>query len=130
MYANQDKVIDFASFSGKAPPQSIEAEESILGGILFDSSAMNRVKDILQPNHFYVGAHQHIYRAMLKLCELERPTDLIAVADWLATHELLRHIGGKNKLANLVDRCVSAVNVDFLAELVVNKWKRRELGRL
>lgn len=130
MYANQDKVIDFASFSGKVPPQSIEAEESVLGGILFDSNAIDRVKDILQPNHFYVGAHQHIYRAMLKLSELERPTDLIAVVDWLATNKLLKHIGGKNKLANLLDRCVSAVNVDVLAELVVSKWKRRELGRL
>ncbi|MGB6299783.1 MAG: replicative DNA helicase, partial [Rivularia sp. (in: cyanobacteria)] len=130
MFAKQNKVIDFASFFDKVPPQCIEAEEAILGGILLDPDALARVRDELKPHHFYIGAHEHIYRSMLKLSELEKPTDLIVVIDYLKANELLEAVGGRNKLASLVDRCVSAVNIDALAALVIAKWKRRELGRL
>lgn len=130
MFAKQNKVIDFASFLDKVPPQCIEAEEAILGGILLDPDALARVRDELKPHHFYIGAHEYIYQAMLKLSELEKPTDLIVVIDYLKANELLAKVGGRNKLASLVDRCVSAVNIDALAALVIGKWKRRELGRL
>ncbi len=79
MFAKQNKVIDFASFLDKVPPQCIEAEEAILGGILLDPDALARVRDELKPHHFYIGAHEYIYQAMLKLSELEKPTDLIVV---------------------------------------------------
>ncbi|NJL79766.1 MAG: replicative DNA helicase [Richelia sp. RM2_1_2] len=130
MFAKQNKVIDFASFSGKVPPQCIEAEEAILGGILLDPGAIARVRDELKPYHFYIGAHSSIYQAMLKLNEQEQPTDLIVIINYLEANELLASVGGRNKLASLVDRCVSAVNIDALANLVISKWKRRELGRL
>ncbi|MGB3756515.1 MAG: replicative DNA helicase [Rivularia sp. (in: cyanobacteria)] len=130
MYAKQNKVIDFASFSGKVPPQCVEAEEAILGGILLDPGAIARVRDELKPHHFYIGAHSSIYQAMLKLNEQEQPTDLIVIINYLEDNELLASVGGRNKLASLVDRCVSAVNIDALAGLVISKWKRRELGRL
>ena len=130
MFVEQNKVIDFSSYSGKVPPQCIEAEEAILGGILLDPGALARVRDELKPHHFYIGAYQHIYHSMLKLSEQEQPTDLIVLVNYLETNELLAKVGGKNKLASLVDRCVSAVNIDALAALVIGKWKRRELGRL
>ncbi|MBF2018459.1 MAG: replicative DNA helicase [Rivularia sp. T60_A2020_040] len=130
MFAKQNKVIDFASFSGKVPPQCIEAEEAILGGILLDPGAIARVRDELKPYHFYIGAHSSIYQAMLKLNEQEQPTDLIVIINYLEANELLASVGGRNKLASLVDRCVSAVNIDALANLVISKWKRRELGHL
>lgn len=130
MYANQNNVIDFSFYASRIPPQCVEAEESILGGILLDPDALDRVRDELKPYHFYINAHEHIYRAMLKLSELEKPTDLIVVIDYLKANELLEAVGGRNKLASLVDRCVSAVNIDALAALVIGKWKRRELGRL
>ncbi|MEM7552602.1 MAG: replicative DNA helicase [Cyanobacteria bacterium P01_A01_bin.84] len=130
MFAKQNKVIDFSSYLEKVPPQCIEAEEAILGGILLDPGALARVRDELKPDHFYIGAHQHIYQAMLKLNEQEQPTDLIVLVNYLETNELLAKVGGRNKLASLVDRCVSAVNIDALAALVIGKWKRRELGRL
>ena len=129
MYAKLNKVIDFASFSGKVPPQCVEAEEAILGGILLDPGAIARVRDELKPYHFYIGAHSSIYQAMLKLNEQEQPTDLIVVINYLEDNELLASVGGRNKLASLVDRCVSATNIDALAGLVISKWKRRELGR-
>ncbi|MEA5504980.1 replicative DNA helicase [Halotia wernerae UHCC 0503] len=130
MYASDDNVIPFATTAHKLPPQSIESEEAILGGILLDPVAIERVRDILKPHHFYVSAHGRIYNAAWKLNALELPTDLLMVTNYLADNGTLEIIGGRNKLASLVDRTVSAVNIDALAALVVSKWKRRELGKL
>ncbi len=130
MYANQDNVINFASSISKLPPQCLEAEEAILGGILLDPDAIMRVRDRLKPMHFYINAHRDIYMAMVRSNALEKPTDFIAIADYLESNDLLFRIGGRNKLVNLLERCVSAVNIDGLAELVISKWKRRQLGKL
>ncbi len=130
MYANDDNVIPFATTANKLPPQSIESEEAILGGILLDPVAIERVRDILKPHHFYISAHSRIYNAALRLNAQELPTDLLMVTNYLADNDLLEIIGGRNKLASLVDSTVSAVNIDALAAVVVEKWKRRELGRL
>ncbi|AUT04684.1 replicative DNA helicase (plasmid) [Nostoc sp. CENA543] len=130
MYASDDNVIPFGSTANKLPPQSIESEEAILGGILLDPVAIERVRDILKPHHFYISTHGRIYSAALKLNALELPTDLLMVTNYLADNGDLEIIGGRNKLASLVDRTVSAVNIDALAAVVVDKWKRRELGRL
>ena len=109
------------------PPQSIEAEESILGGILFDPKAIGRVIDLMVTEAFYVQAHQEIYQAALALHSQGKPTDLITVTIWLRDHHLLDHIGGTAYLAQLVDRTVSAVNIDRYAALVMDKYLRRQL---
>jgi len=112
----------------KLPPQNIEAEEAILGGILLDPEAIGRVSDTLVAEAFYLSAHKDIYQAALRLQLQSKPTDLLSVISWLADHELLARIGGRNKLATLVDRTVSAVNIDTLAELVMEKYCRRQLA--
>ncbi|MBD2243225.1 DnaB-like helicase N-terminal domain-containing protein [Nostoc sp. FACHB-888] len=121
--------LDFSSNENKPLPQNIGAEEAVLGGILLDPSAIYRVKDRLRPEHFYIGAHKDIYQACLKLCKRSQPTDLLHVTSWLSDHNLLGIIGGRSKLANLVDRTASAVNIDKLADIVIRKYKRRELIR-
>lgn len=113
--------------SDKIPPQNIEAEEAILGGILLDPGAITRVKDILIAKAFYISAHRNIYIAALELNDKGNPTDLLAVINWLSDHNQLSKIGGRNKLASLVDRTVSAVNIDALAQLVMDKYYRRQL---
>ncbi|WP_066378495.1 MULTISPECIES: replicative DNA helicase [unclassified Anabaena] len=120
--------LSFASLgSDRLPPQNIEAEEAILGGILLDPEAINRVSDRLKPEMFYISAHKDIYQAALRLHQQGQPTDLLSVTSWLADHDLLTKIGGRNKLATLLDRTVSAVNIDALAGLVVEKYLRRQL---
>ncbi len=111
----------------KLPPQSIESEEAILGGCLLDSNAIARIVDILVPEAFYISAHKDIYQAIVRLHGQGKPTDLIAVTNWLVNHDLLERIGGRNQLATLIDRTVSAVNIDALAELVMEKYQRRQL---
>ncbi|MEM1370435.1 MAG: replicative DNA helicase, partial [Cyanobacteria bacterium P01_H01_bin.15] len=122
--------VDFASLSSaqhSLPPQNLEAEESILGGILLDPEAMGRVADSLSPEAFYVGAHREIYQAALVLYSQGKPTDLMAIATWLEDHKRLEKVGGMSKLAQLVDRTVSAANVDRYSSLVLDKFVRRQL---
>ncbi|MEH2182441.1 replicative DNA helicase [Nostoc sp.] len=117
------------AYGGKLrlPPQNIEAEEAILGGILLDPEAISRVSDRLLPEAFYISPHKDIYQAAVRLHAQGKPTDLLSVTSWLTDHDLLARIGGRNKLATLVDRTVSAVNIDALAGLVMEKYLRRQL---
>lgn len=121
-------VLDFQGYDAdKLPPQNIEAEEAILGGILLDPEAMNRVVEVLNAEAFYVQVHQTIYQAAQGLHAVGQPTDLISVTAWLRDRELLDKVGGQSKLAQLVDRTVSAVNIDQYAALVMDKYFRRQL---
>jgi replicative DNA helicase len=109
------------------PPQNIDAEEAILGGILLDPNALDRIVNQLHPEAFYVSAHRQIYKAALTLHQAGQPTDLMTVTTWLSDQRILERVGGTSKLAQLVDRTVSAVNIDRYAELVMNKYLRRQL---
>lgn len=111
----------------KIPPQVIEAEETILGSIMLDPSAIVRVVDVLNSDAFYLAAHQQIYSAMLTLYHNSLPTDLLVVTSWLSDHKLLTKIGGKNKLSQLIESSVSSINIDHLAYLVLEKYQRRQL---
>ncbi|MUG91615.1 replicative DNA helicase [Scytonema sp. UIC 10036] len=111
----------------KISPQNIEAEESILGGIMLDPSALSRIIDILPADAFYILAHQHIYTAALELHHQNKPTDFLALTSRLSDQKLLTKAGGRNRLSQLVDRTVSAVNIDHLASLVLEKYQRRQL---
>ena len=118
--------IDFSA-SNHLPPQNVDAEEAILGGILLDPEAIGRVADILPANAFYINHHKEIYKAALALHSQDKPTDLMSVTTWLYDHELLEKVGGQSKLAQLVERTVSAVNIDRYAQLVREKYQRRQL---
>ena len=109
------------------PPQNIEVEEAILGGILLDPEAIGRVAEKLVPEAFYTPTHTNIYLALLALNSQGKPTDLLTVTDWLTDQNQLEKIGGQAKLIQLLERTVSAVNIDSLAVLVMDKYIRREL---
>jgi replicative DNA helicase len=111
----------------KLPPLNIEVEENILGGILLDANAIIRVIDVLSPDAFYIESHRIIYQAVLDLYEQQKPTDILAVSNWLKDHKLLKKVGGETKLVQLLERTVSAVNIDHLAHLVREKYQRRQL---
>jgi replicative DNA helicase len=109
------------------PPQNIEVEEAILGGILLDPEAISRVAEKLIPEAFYIPTHTDIYKAALALNSQGKPTDLLTITDWLIDQNQLEKIGGQAKLIQLLERTVSAVNIDSLAVLVMDKYIRREL---
>ena len=104
------------------PPQSIESEESILGGILIDPNAMKRVVATgLVAEDFYVQAHRTIYMTMMMFHAEGKPVDLGIVSQALRDSGRLEKVGGTTKLIHIIDQTVSAVNVDQYAELVRKK---------
>lgn len=109
------------------PPQNIEIEEAILGGILLDPKAITLLESELDPFAFYVHVHQEIYTAALKLHRAGQPTDLMTVSVWLQDRGKLEKVGGMAKLAQLLNRTVSAANIDRYVALVMDKYLRRQL---
>lgn len=114
-------------YDSALPPQNIEAEESILGGILLDPKAMGRIVDFLAADAFHLRSHQEIYRAAVFLHGKGKPTDLMTVSSWLQDYQLLDEVGGIPRLLQLIERTVSAANIDRYAELVMDKYVRRQL---
>ena len=119
----------FEALPDQVPPQNLEAEEVVLGGILLDPDAIGRVADILQPEAFYLGAHREIYRTALMLHSQGKPTDLTAMGAWLADTGQLEKVGGTARLSELVDRTLSTASLETVARLVMDKHLRRQLIR-
>jgi replicative DNA helicase len=109
------------------PPTNIEAEEAILGSILFDPGAISIVAATVPVEAFYVAAHQQIYRAVLELHNKDKLTDFMGVSTWLKDHKSLKGAGGTAKLSQLLNRTVSTTNIDRYINLVLEKYQRRQL---
>ena len=102
----------------RVPPQSLEAEESVLGGIMLDNAALDRVVELIQPDDFYRGAHRRLFRAMLDLVERSEPVDLITLSETLKARGELADIGGASYLAELTERVPTAANIVHYARIV------------
>jgi replicative DNA helicase len=102
----------------RVPPQSLEAEEAVLGGILLDNAALDRVVELLQVEDFYRGTHKKLFRAMLELSERSEPVDLITLTEVLRARGELQEIGGSSYLAALVERVPTAANIVHYAKIV------------
>ena len=100
---------------------SVEAEEAILGGIILDPTAFNRVKSELKAAIFSLRQHQIIYKAVVELDKAGKKIDLMSVSNFLVQKNLLDTVGGMTKLSQLMNRTVSAVNIDRYAKLVIGK---------
>jgi replicative DNA helicase len=113
--------------SHKLPPQHIEAEQSVLGGILIENEAVNRVTEILDADDFYRDAHRKIYNALLNLSERDEPADLITLTNELRKSDQLDSIGGASYLASLIDAVPTAANIEYYARIVKEKAILRKL---
>jgi replicative DNA helicase len=111
----------------KVPPQSLDAEESVLGGVLFDAHALDRVVEMLSVEDFYRESHRKIFRAMLALSEKGEPIDLITLSDILKSRGELQDVGGATYLAELADKVPSAANIGHYARIVREKAVLRGL---
>lgn len=111
----------------KLPPQSIEAERSVLGGILIDTEAVDRVREFVEAKDFYLKQHQLIFTAVSELSRRGTPADLLTVSDFLKAQDLLEPVGGVQYLASLVDSVSSAANIIAYAKIVQEKSIFREV---
>jgi replicative DNA helicase len=114
----------------KLPPQNIEAEQSVLGGILLEPEALSRILEILQGEDFYRESHRKIFSAMVALYQKGTPVDLITLTEALLTRQDLEQVGGASYLTSLADAIPSAVNIEVYARIVREKSILRRLIQL
>jgi replicative DNA helicase len=113
--------------SHKIPPQNLEAEQSVLGGILIENEAINRVMEILDADDFYRDGHRKIFNALINLSERDEPADLITLTNELRKIDQLDSIGGASYLTSLIDSVPTAANIEYYAKIVKEKSILRKL---
>ena len=111
----------------RLPPQSIEAEQSVLGAVLIDRDAMIEIAEFLRPEDFYRQAHGRIYAVMLDLSERREPIDIVTVSEALERSGDLETIGGRAYLGTLTNQTPTAVHAAQYARIVERKSLLRNL---
>ncbi|MCK9202708.1 MAG: AAA family ATPase, partial [Gallionella sp.] len=111
----------------RVPPHSIEAEQSVLGGLLLDNQAWERVADILAESNFYRDDHRRIFRHIGKLMEKNRPADMVTVFESIEQSEDKDKTGGLAYLGALAQNTPSAHNIRRYAEIVRERAIQRKL---
>ena len=107
--------------SPKVPPHSLEAEAAVLGAILLDNTALDRVAEVVTAEDFYREAHRKIFRAATELSQRSEPIDLLTLTEALKTRGELPEIGGAGYVSELTDRALSAANIQYHARIVREK---------
>lgn len=121
--ATKDTVIP----AGKIPPQSVDAEKSLLGAILIDDDVIADASSVVTAKDFYEKPHSIIYAAMVRLYERHKPIDLLTLTDELKRKKELDTIGGSAYLTDLTNYVPTAAHATAYAELVAQKAVRRRL---
>jgi len=111
----------------RLPPNSEEAELSVLGAILIDNEAVLSVSEFLRPEHFYNSNYGKIYQSMMDLYEDRMPIDMVTVSEKLKEAKLLRKVGGKAFLAKLAGEVPTAANVASYGRIIKSLSAKREL---
>ncbi len=111
----------------RVPPQSIEAEQAVLGGLMLAPDALVRIADWVRPEDFYRRDHQLIYRAICELAEKPRPYDAVTLGEWFEGQGLGEQVAGGAYLVELASTTPSAANITAYAEIVADKAKLRQL---
>jgi replicative DNA helicase len=116
------------------PPQNLEAEQAVLGSMLIERQAIDRIVEVLQPEDFYRDAHRFIYESILALVGRSEPVDMITLSDELKSCGRYAMVGGVIYLQNLMEAPSSAANIEFYGRVVRDAAARRGLmevcGRL
>jgi len=111
----------------RVPPHSVEAEQSILGGLLLDNAAWDRIADVVGENDFYRYDHRVIWQHISRLIGLSRPADVITVYESLQTAGKAEEVGGLAYLNSLAQNTPSAANIRRYAEIVRDRGVLRQL---
>ena len=114
----------------RIPPHSIEAEQSVLGGLLIDNEAWERVADILIEQDFYRRDHRMLFAAIRSLADRGRPFDTVTTADWLESQGVLEETGGLVYVGELARDTPSSANIGAYAEIVRERSVLRGLSRV
>jgi replicative DNA helicase len=113
--------------SHRLPPQNLEGEMSVLGGILLENEALNKALELLRPEDFYRESHRKIFSALIELSEQGEPADLVTLTAALQKNGDLQAVGGSAYLGTLVDYVPTAANIVYYCRLVKEKALSRQL---
>lgn len=119
--------VDLATEALKVAPQSLEAEQSVLGGLMLDNSAWDKVADIVAEEDFYRRDHRLIFRAIASLMSHSKPCDVVTLSEWLDVQGLLDEAGGLAYLGTLAKNTPSAANIKAYADIVRERSVLRQL---
>jgi len=119
--------IDVATEALKVAPHSVEAEQSVLGGLMLDNNAWDKIVDVVTEEDFYRRDHRLIFRAVAALAARTEPFDVITLSEWLNTQGLLDDAGGLAYLGTLAKDTPSAANISAYAAIVRERSVLRQL---
>ncbi|MEO7623419.1 MAG: replicative DNA helicase [Gallionella sp.] len=125
-FSNSDTELDQI----KLPPHSVEAEQSVLGGLLLDATALDKVADLTTADDFYRQEHRLIFRQIVRLSEQAKPVDVITVAEALEIAGELDKVGGLPYLGGLAQNVPSAANIRRYGEIVRERSIMRKLAEV
>lgn len=113
--------------AARIPPQNLEAEQSILGGLMLDANALDQVEDLISTDDFYKPAHQRIFSVIKELHHKNEKADLLTVSNLLDSRQEMENVGGAAYLATLLEKTISAANIQAYAKIVKEKSILRRL---
>lgn len=108
-------------------PKNIEAEQALLGAILANNKAFEKVADFLSPKHFADPVHAKIFEVMSSLMMRDRSADVITLKNYFEQQGTLNDVGGINYLVRLADSASPMTNVEYYGRFIYDKYLRREL---
>jgi len=111
----------------KVPPNSIEAEQSLLGGLMLDHKSWDKVADVVTASDFYRKDHRLIFSAIAALAESANPSDVVTVSEWLDNNSQLEEAGGLEYLATLANETPGAANARSYAKILRERSMLRSL---
>ena len=111
----------------RLPPHNIEAEAAVLGSILINPESMNKVVELLEPDHFYSPQNKLIYEAVFTLYNQNKPTDVLSLAEYFRSRNKLNDIGGVEYLGELGLDNVLSSNVEYYAQIIKENALKRKL---
>lgn len=111
----------------KLQPQARDLEEAVLGALMLEKYAPEKVASYLKKDAFYVESHQMIYEAILQLFMAGNPVDILTVTEQLRKNANLEAAGGAFYITSLTNRVSSAANIEYHAHIVIQKSIQRQL---
>jgi len=114
-------------FLKKTPPHSLEAERTVLGGILVNNENLNTVLAVVSPEDFYKEAHRKILERIIALVDKGLPVDLLSLSEELQRAGLLEEVGGASYVASLMDGVPRGLNVEYYSQIIKEKALLRRL---
>lgn len=113
----------------KVPPHNLEAEQAILGGVLLEKDAINKVLEVLSPDgsDFYHSAHARLFTGMVDLFEKNTPIDIVTLSDQFKGSDALSSVGGISYIGEIVEATPTAANITYYARIVREKALLRRI---